>query len=70
MSHEYATHHLAKFADHKPQHNAYDFEIGVEGRVSHLLKSLVGVDAAYCRDPECQQEELEQRGFGDRERFI
>ncbi|KAK3197243.1 hypothetical protein GRF29_1536g1126303 [Pseudopithomyces chartarum] len=63
MSHEHATHHRAKFADHKPQQDAYSYEMETYKKGLTYKRPPITFQASKWESLACDRTSAESKGY-------
>ena len=63
MSHEHATHHRAKFADHKPQQDAYSYEMETYQKGLTYERPPLTFQASKWEELACERMSAESKGY-------
>lgn len=63
MSHEHATHHRAKFADHKPQQDAYSYEMETYQKGLTYERPPLTFQASKLESLACDRMSAESKGY-------
>ncbi|KAF1953918.1 FMN-dependent alpha-hydroxy acid dehydrogenase [Byssothecium circinans] len=63
MSHGHATHHRAKFADHKPEKDAYNYEMDIYHKILSYERPPLTFQATEWQHLDCERMSSESKGY-------